>query len=638
MSYIINLTSGNVLTTILDGTINTSTGLTLIGRNYVSYGDAQNENFVKLLENFADTIPPTQSSGPNTLTGTLWFDTSNNLLKVYNNGGSWVPVSQQIVANSAPIASNTGDQWYDSVNQQLSVWNGSAWHLVGPTYTAGQGFTGTAAGTIVDTYARSHVVANTYTGGNLVSITSYDNTFTPNVSISGFANIQPGINLTSSATINGTSNNSLLLNNLPSSVFARVDQADTFTKDVSVKGNLVVGTWANVNYLNGSMVLENNHYQGNIDLVVFSTFGNTNVLHVDGPSAQISIARDPIQPNHISTKNYVDSGLANLQVSITNVQNELNGNLTLLFNDYIANISSVVTSTNGNLNSVQSSTNSNVNGLTSNVNSGFTALNANTASLQQQINNIDHYLTFVANIDGQEFTGAPTLDQTPPSNDNSLKIATTQYIDRLGASLTADYNTKINSEHSAMLAAVAPKAPTASPSFSGTPLAPNPGGSGSSQIATVNYVTGITNTLGTMASQNSNGVNITGGSVTGLSVLTVSGSITATGDVTAFASSDRQFKENIEPIPDALATARAIGGKLFDWTDSYIASRGGEDGYLVRKADFGVIAQDVQAVFPRGVRTRPDGSLAVDYEKLCALAFAAIDELGAQLDALKSNK
>ena len=80
-----------------------------------------------------------------------------------------------------------------------------------------------------------------------------------------------------------------------------------------------------------------------------------------------------------------------------------------------------------------------------------------------------------------------------------------------------------------------------------------------------------------------------------------------------------------------------IGGKTFDWTDDYIASHGGDDGYFVRKQDFGVIAQDVEAVFPLAVRTREDGTLAVDYEKLVAVAFAAIAELRAELEVLKRD-
>lgn len=115
----------------------------------------------------------------------------------------------------------------------------------------------------------------------------------------------------------------------------------------------------------------------------------------------------------------------------------------------------------------------------------------------------------------------------------------------------------------------------------------------------------------------------------------VTGEIRATNNVTAFYTSDRKFKTNIQSIPNALAKVSEIGGKTFDWTDDYINDHGGEDGYFLKKNDFGVIAQDVQAVFPIAVRAKPDGTLAVDYEKLCALAFAAIIELKAEVDALK---
>ena len=116
---------------------------------------------------------------------------------------------------------------------------------------------------------------------------------------------------------------------------------------------------------------------------------------------------------------------------------------------------------------------------------------------------------------------------------------------------------------------------------------------------------------------------------------TTAGEIRATNNVTAFYSSDRALKENIQDIPDALSKVCAIGGKLFDWTDEYLAQHGGADGYFVQKSDFGVIAQDVEAQFPIAVRKREDGTLAVDYEKMCALAFAAIAELRAEIDELK---
>jgi len=116
-----------------------------------------------------------------------------------------------------------------------------------------------------------------------------------------------------------------------------------------------------------------------------------------------------------------------------------------------------------------------------------------------------------------------------------------------------------------------------------------------------------------------------------------SGEIRATNNITAFFSSDAKFKENVRDIPNALDKVVAIGGKLFAWTDAYLKNHGGQDDYFLRKEDFGVIAQDVERVFPQAVRKRPDGSLAVDYEKLSALAFAAIVELTKRVNALEKD-
>ena len=72
MAYTIVKSDGTPLTTIPDGTINTSsTSLGLPGRNYAGYGQALDTNFVHLTENFADTTVP-----PNPIRGQLWCDTS----------------------------------------------------------------------------------------------------------------------------------------------------------------------------------------------------------------------------------------------------------------------------------------------------------------------------------------------------------------------------------------------------------------------------------------------------------------------------------------------------------------------------------------------------------------------------------
>ena len=84
MAYTINLTDGTVFATIADGTVNTTAGfatgapLTLGGKNYAGYGEFLDENFIRLMENGASTTQP-----PAPLTGQLWWDKTNTLLKVY---------------------------------------------------------------------------------------------------------------------------------------------------------------------------------------------------------------------------------------------------------------------------------------------------------------------------------------------------------------------------------------------------------------------------------------------------------------------------------------------------------------------------------------------------------------------------
>ena len=128
-----------------------------------------------------------------------------------------------------------------------------------------------------------------------------------------------------------------------------------------------------------------------------------------------------------------------------------------------------------------------------------------------------------------------------------------------------------------------------------------------------------------------------GGLSVGSTVDPGNGAIHATDDITAFYSSDIKFKENIRDVDEAVEKVSAIGVKYFDWTDDYIKSKGGENDYFLPKKSFGVIAQDVQKVFPEAVRTRQNGSLAVDYEKLAILSFGAIKELVKRIEKLEQK-
>jgi len=79
MPYKINKTNGSLLANVQDGKINNDySGINLIGKNYIGFGELVNENFIKLLENFAYHYPPV-----NPIQGQLWYDTSSMTLNVF---------------------------------------------------------------------------------------------------------------------------------------------------------------------------------------------------------------------------------------------------------------------------------------------------------------------------------------------------------------------------------------------------------------------------------------------------------------------------------------------------------------------------------------------------------------------------
>lgn len=129
MPYILNKTNGNVLATIGDASLDLTTNLTFVGRNYSGYGEIFNENFLKLLENFSNTSAPSRP-----VQGQLWFDNSvdNRRLSVCYDGKNFKSLATLRVETSAPTASSEGDLWWDSVNNQLKAFDGSGYVVVGP--------------------------------------------------------------------------------------------------------------------------------------------------------------------------------------------------------------------------------------------------------------------------------------------------------------------------------------------------------------------------------------------------------------------------------------------------------------------------------------------------------------------------
>jgi hypothetical protein len=190
MSYTITKTNGTTITQIVDGSLDqTSTDLTLIGKNLAGYGIFINENLVKLLENFASTSQPSYP-----LTGQLWFDTTENRLKVYD-GSNFKVSGGTIVSKTTPSSISAGDIWIDSTRQQLYFNDGLSTKLAGPVYTSDQGVTGFNVEDIIDTVGVSHTILKLYVANSLIGIFSKES-FTPGSSIAGFAgSVATGFNV-----------------------------------------------------------------------------------------------------------------------------------------------------------------------------------------------------------------------------------------------------------------------------------------------------------------------------------------------------------------------------------------------------------------------------------------------------------
>ena len=247
MAYTINKTDGSIIATITDGTINNSTSLTLFGKSYSGFGEALNENLIKLLEHSSSTGAP---AAP--LKGELWFDANTSQIKVYD-GTDFKPTGGAKSQATAPTSASAGDLWVDSDDDQLYLYTGSAWLLTGPVFSSGQ----TLSGWKVETLASAggnKVVSSMYAGNTRVAILSKE-TFTPSVTQTGFASIKAGITLNSTlgAVFSGTTTSATALDvsgtvNTSGTViaggnFLRADAADTTTGALTIDNDtgLIVG-------------------------------------------------------------------------------------------------------------------------------------------------------------------------------------------------------------------------------------------------------------------------------------------------------------------------------------------------------------------------------------------------------------
>jgi hypothetical protein len=680
MSYTINLTNGTNLIPggLSDGTVdNTHTSLTLIGRDYAGYGVFLNENFIYLLENFANS-----SSPANPLKGQLWWDTTNNVLRVYT-GTSW-KISTGATSsafNSPPsdLSALGGDLWFDTTNQQLKVYSGTQWITVGPAATVATGNTGALPAIITDTSSGSHIIIEFIIAGTIYAIFSKDS-FSCN--LAGFPIIKAGLNFNTQATptlglstqdVNPTASTLVIRDGSGSinttGLATGTISASTITSGAvtasalngSLNGNVVAVSVTSTNVVSqgfnaisgytGTLLTPS---QPNIttvgNLYNLSTNGTTNlygsaylngsaIATIGGPASFTSINSTPVgnvTPSSGAFTTLSASGATTLSstLGVTGAITaaSLTATGTIAAPTYIA--STVSAATIGNTGTTLTGTLSTVSQPNITTLAGLT-----TASSLVTIGTVTTG-TWNANV------VSPTYGGTGVNNGSNTLTLNGSYT----------LNQGVNNG--------------ASPVFTGTNFTGIPISALSADTITVNAGSGLsgggTVTLGGSTTLNlnignyvstltgtSNQVNVS--SATGASTLSLpqnvhtganfqinslgvgtgasgtAGEIRATNNVTAYYSDDR-LKTRLGVIDNALNKVLSLTGFYYQANETAQAL-----GYEVKR-EVGISAQDVQRVQPETVAPAPidEQYLTVRYERLVPLLIEAIKELKGQVDEIRS--
>jgi hypothetical protein len=239
MAYKVDKFNGTFLVNVSDGTIDTTTDLRFVGKNYAGYGEIQNENFLHLMENFANTTQP-----PKAVIGQIWYDSANKKLKFYD-GNKFKFANGAEVKDTAPTGLEVGEFWWDTINQQLYTWSGTDYILVGPESSPELGASSVISAQVIDTSNVAHSVVKIISADETIAIVSRDE-FTPNSAAllsPAFNVIKKGITLRNTNTLGvtsddhvywGTASNSNRLGGRPASEYL-TNPPQPFTGEVSFK-------------------------------------------------------------------------------------------------------------------------------------------------------------------------------------------------------------------------------------------------------------------------------------------------------------------------------------------------------------------------------------------------------------------
>ena len=288
MEYTINKSDGTVLVTIVDGTLDETTNLGLPGKGYNNYGEIQNENYVSLLENFANT---SANAPDKPITGQLFYDTTLDQMQVYD-GTQFKATAGTIVSATAPSYGAQGDLWYSTNTTQVYAYTGVIWKLIGPLNSTS---TGAYAERITDNAGTLQDVIKLTAGNNLVGIIS-NTEFTPQTSITGFQTVNKGITLTTAIAdtkFQGTATDADALGGVAAASYLRSDASDVTSGTLTVENDasLILGADGDMIFSqqDSDFTIRNATSNGDIILRVNDGGITTTALTIDGETAGVVV-------------------------------------------------------------------------------------------------------------------------------------------------------------------------------------------------------------------------------------------------------------------------------------------------------------------------------------------------------------
>lgn len=666
MAYIIDTSSGQTIT-VQDGTLYNHYGINLIGRNYPTYGQVVAKTQIDLLDNFAGETPPENDSNQST-SGQLWYDTNNNILRVYDGDRlEWKPLQIQVSATELDDfegQKTAGTAYFNTNTGQFYVHDGSTFrrgNTVGQISTDYAGalgdnlgnpglygttirniyLTDSAGGTPRAVLALIYKNSNNtgYSGGekivalfsghpltfdaaNALSDTEGEtiNYYSQLTESGGIGiSIKPGMNLRQDAetsvglaALSSRAEVAYKLNvGLPGNDGANIDAGNVFhsvqnnlpdlhdTRNLGAFNRTFAAVYATDLFLgNGSVGTIQINAGSNVDIGTISNpvstifVENLSVTNgLDIPSgSDIGTSLEPVGNIYVSNV-YTDAikindyymprskGTDGQQMYVYIAPN---GNGFVYWNDPISNISDITVDTNGGI--IETITTDQMETVfdppgevtipyTASITTTQKSLSLDTAFVKGLISIADDSqndlaydsatgeISFIKQTDFDSVDIDTFVRTTGDQNVGGIKTFTSRATFNAGVTFT-----DIDSE--------------------------------------VNYGTGSLKFTGST------------GSVTFAST----GTITASGDITAF--SDRRLKDDLKPIENALEKVNQLSGCTF--------VKKGE-----HKRSAGLIAQDLLKVLPEVVTENDDGMLSVAYGNTVALLVEAIKELKEEVEQLK---